>query len=298
MNRLSSVLLRRPSPKHMGKAFNVWNCKYVNQTRPLSGLVPKKKDEIRVEAWENKDFIQNYQWFLKAIGYYSKSSILARGASSLFRAAKFGGTRKAFYSRGNVVNDFRSQQVLITAHIWAIHKRLVKEGNDGRLVQEILFDELWNDTMGRIRSFKFAEITINKHLRSVQEYCFGALISFDHAVSFETEEEVRQQMHDAVRAHVYNHDKDIPDAKVDAVADYVLSEMKSLQEIELEPFLHGRIRWDNAPSFGLKKVSEGDEVEILGQVGAWRKEYSIDGKEYYWNMDTYESTFDKPPEMP
>mmetsp|Transcript_20577 Transcript_20577/g.32507 ORF Transcript_20577/g.32507 Transcript_20577/m.32507 type:complete len:309 (+) Transcript_20577:80-1006(+) len=280
--------------------------------RGLSNIVTTDKSkEIRVEEWENKDFIHNYQWLLKAVGYYNKSSVQARGACALFRAAKFGGLRKAFYTRGGVVDDFRSQQVLMTAHVWAVHKRLVKEGSDGRTVQEVLFDELWNDTMGRIRSYEFPELTINKHLRSVQEYCFGALISFDHAASFPTEEERLQEMKAAVRAHVYNHSDRASEAQCASVASYLLGEMRDLQEMDWEAVMHGRFRWAPVPfsagkkggkeaaaAAGEEKGDDPDEVEVLGQAGPWHREVAIDGAEYFWNAQTYESTYDKPVGMP
>lgn len=258
-----------------------------------------EKNEPRVENWESKQFVLNNQWLLKLFGYYSETTILSKGGMSLFRAAKCGGLRKAFYTRGRVENDFRSQQVMITAHTWAIHKRLIKLGLRGGKVQETLFDELWSDTTARIRYFKFPEITINKKLLGVQQYCFDALLSFDHAVTAITEEQILNGMKDAVREHVYNDSAVAGEANIEALARYLLSEMRSLQDIDAESVLNGRIEWDAPPSFGvvLKAGCCSDDVEILGQKGDWLTETFIDGKEYYWNQKTYESTYNKPPEL-
>lgn len=51
---------------------------------------------------------------------------------------------------GLVSDDFRSKQLLIVMHVWMIHKRLLQEGKRGLLIQECLFDLLWDDTSVRI----------------------------------------------------------------------------------------------------------------------------------------------------
>ena len=44
---------------------------------------------------------------------------------------------------------------------------------DARLLQEALFDELWEDTQNRIRVTGVSEISVNKHLTDVQKYSRG-----------------------------------------------------------------------------------------------------------------------------
>ena len=46
-------------------------------------------------------------------------------------------------------------------HVWFIHKRLIADTSDPHfslLVQEELFDVLWNDTRARIRAAKVHEL--------------------------------------------------------------------------------------------------------------------------------------------
>ena len=82
--------------------------------------------------------------------------------------------------------------MLLSLHVWIIHRRLIhhpSSGSYGKLLQESLFDRLWEDTLVRIRAQNLAELTVNSHLNNVQKYTFSSLMGFDHAFTFETEEE-------------------------------------------------------------------------------------------------------------
>ena len=39
--------------------------------------------------------------------------------------------------------------MLLVLHVWMVHKRLLTEGKRGLLVQESLFDTLWDNTSDR-----------------------------------------------------------------------------------------------------------------------------------------------------
>jgi cytochrome b pre-mRNA-processing protein 3 len=68
-----------------------------------------------------------------------------------------------------------------------IHKRLMIEGKDGLLVQEALFDELWEDTSGRIRAAGIGEMSVNKYLKEVQSYSFRTCVDLDHVLTLKYE---------------------------------------------------------------------------------------------------------------
>ena len=44
---------------------------------------------------------------------------------------------------GLVGSEFRPKHTVLMAHIWMVHRRLISEGKEGKLIQECLFDELW-----------------------------------------------------------------------------------------------------------------------------------------------------------
>lgn len=64
------------------------------------------------------------------------------------------------FSGGLIPEDFRSKHTLLLLHIWMVHKRLIQEGNPGMSTQECLFDELWEDTCGRIRLAGIPELSV------------------------------------------------------------------------------------------------------------------------------------------
>jgi hypothetical protein len=57
-------------------------------------------------------------------------------------------------------NDFRSKHNLLVVHVWMVHRRLITEGKEGLLVQEAVFDELWEDTCSRIRGAGINELSV------------------------------------------------------------------------------------------------------------------------------------------
>lgn len=71
---------------------------------------------------------------------------------------------------GDIGTDFRSKHMLLVVHVWMIHRRLLKEGKPGLLVQEALFDELWENTSNRIRSVGVNELSVIYHLNKVGKF--------------------------------------------------------------------------------------------------------------------------------
>lgn len=62
---------------------------------------------------------------------------------------------------GLLGTDFRSKHMMLVVHVWMVHKRLLSEGKQGLLVQEALFDELWEDTCNRIRGQGIVELSVS-----------------------------------------------------------------------------------------------------------------------------------------
>jgi len=73
---------------------------------------------------------------------------------------------------------------MLTMHIWLLHKRLIMDHLDettALLVQEEMFNCLWDDTMCRIRGLDgVMELSVNNLLMKVQQYTFLHLTTYDH----------------------------------------------------------------------------------------------------------------------
>ena len=105
-------------------------------------------------------------------------------------------------------------------HAWMVHKRLIKEGNEGRLIQECMFDELWEDTCNRLRAIGINELSVNKYLSEVQSYSFQFCVELDQALTKPTEEEVVQDIGGALWRHAYAGNDDIDEEHVLKFARY------------------------------------------------------------------------------
>ena len=44
---------------------------------------------------------------------------------------------------GRVSDSFRAAHGLLIVHVWMLHKRLLMEGEEGKILEEALFDRLW-----------------------------------------------------------------------------------------------------------------------------------------------------------
>ena len=107
---------------------------------------------------------------------------------------------------------FRPQHSLIFAHVWLVHRAFETEGastrRERRLLQEAVFDELWEDTQARIRASGVAEISVNKHLTDVQKYSFQAALEYDDASSRDGADR-RDALGAAIWRHVHLGARDV-----------------------------------------------------------------------------------------
>ena len=116
--------------------------------------------------------------------FKNNNVVTISSARSLFFNAKSRAEDLRWQSLGLVGSDFRSKQILLMVHVWIIHRRLVADGKkDSLLIQECMFDELWEDTSNRIRSHGINELSINKYLKEVQGYSFSTCVALDEGIS-------------------------------------------------------------------------------------------------------------------
>jgi hypothetical protein len=211
-------------------------------------------------------------------------------------------------AEGLISTDFRSKQNLIVAHVWMVHKRLIQEGEEGKKLQEELFDQLWQDTMHRIRGMGVPEMSVNKHLKNVQHMSFGLCVSLDQAVKDQTNEhDVIEEIAGCMWRYPYQRREDVDEDRVVALAKYVRTEQLSLQQLPAPALLEGRFAWGSLPKFPpipkdykpIENVqpfeNEAEEAaQTTAEKGEWRTAISATGKIYYWNTVTRESRWEKP----
>ncbi|GAB5036192.1 ubiquinol-cytochrome c chaperone [Nannochloropsis oceanica] len=235
-----------------------------------------------------------------------------KNSEALLQACISQASNTTFYRAGRISDSFRAAHGLLVVHVWMLHKRLLREGEEGKVLEEALFDRLWDETTARIRALKVNELSVNSYVKEVQSYSFGACVSYDAAQALETEE-------------------DRVDELAGALYRYVQRELDSLMMLPKEAIFESRFKWGPLPSWGGraggrgggrvapryvrsdgKAVPDEEEEEEEGEEevekeegktqaeeeedkrGEWRTAFSEQGRMYYWNVRTRESTYEKP----
>jgi hypothetical protein len=199
-----------------------------------------------------------------------------------------------FYRALHVSPNFRSQQALLMVHVWLVHRRLALEGTEGKVMQELVFDRLWEETVVRIRYLNVSELTVNKHLAEVQQVGFNACIAYDRGLK-----ESPAAFQNAIAKHLLENETPTGLRVASAMAEYMKRELKSLEKVDAKYIIEGTIPWGPHPAVPADAPATEDESDytLIGQkVGNWRTALDNRGKLYYWNMTTRFSVWDRPAE--
>ena len=133
-----------------------------------------------------------------------------------FHAARRRASDPKWHTHAHVPNNFRSRQALLTLHVWFLHRRLIADSSQDKdqwlIVQEEMFDSLWNDARCRIRAEGVNELTVNKHLKDVQSITFRLCTHLDHA--FEEHQDDAEKRYEeiagAIWVNMWNREEDAP----------------------------------------------------------------------------------------
>lgn len=191
---------------------------------------------------------EKFQPLLRMLGYYGKDSTRAREAENLFRSCATQATHPAWAKRGRVkTGQFRPQHAVIFAHVWMLHRALevtnAMEQKEARLLQEAVFDEMWENTTSRIRVTGVAEISVNKHLGDVQKYSFAAALEYDNAVAIDDEAEATDALAAAIWRHVYLTSEDLTVDHCHDAAQYMQDQLEIVHNLDEAAIKSGNVPW-------------------------------------------------------
>jgi cytochrome b pre-mRNA-processing protein 3 len=171
-------------------------------------------------------------------------------------------------------------------------------------VQEELFDIFWHDTKARIRAEGVNELTVNKHLKDVQQVTFQHLTHYDHAYSeYELMPAKRfEELAGLVWMHVLLKDEeDVTDDQLKRLAFYVDAQYNNIMhELPKPYFEEGRIAWVDIPDFTGLRDAKGSIVpeRPIHPDDALPKDWFMAltdaGTKYYYNPVTKETRWDRP----
>ncbi|GKY98026.1 hypothetical protein MPSEU_000760700 [Mayamaea pseudoterrestris] len=230
-------------------------------------------------------------------------------AESLFQAATRQANDPRWFGPGRIPRDFRPRHAVLTMHIWFIHKRLILDTINkdyALMLQEELFNILWDDTTCRIRQAGVNELMVNKNLLQVQQYTFLHLTHYDHAFSPELLADPEQRLNELrqlVWYHILAKDEEVESRmdQLDRMAWYIDAQYRNmLMDWPYEYYKQGRLQWVDLPDFENMRDANGELLpenpvhpdDVLPEH--WVKNITNRGVEYYWNEDTKESTWDRP----
>lgn len=240
--------------------------------------------------------LERWEWLLKLLGFFNEDDRLYRNSTRAFQSCVNQTAKPEYFRALQLSPNFRGQQALLLAHVWMLHRRLALEGNDGKVMQEVVFDRLWEETAVRIRFLNVSEMTVNRHLGEVQQVCFNACIAYDHGLKEGTP--VLQSM---IAKHLLDNETPAGMRAAGVMAEYMKKELKNLEKVDAKYIMEGTIPWSphpQAPASApapVKQEDEEEEVTLIGQqFGNWRSALDNRGKLYYWNLTTRYSVWDRP----
>jgi cytochrome b pre-mRNA-processing protein 3 len=246
-----------------------------------------------VDVTKSSNPIQRWHWLWKLLGFLNEDDRLFRHSTAVFQSCMNLTAKPEYYRALGLPRSFRAQQALLMAHVWLVHRRLALEGEPGKVMQELMFDRLWEETVVRIRYLDISELTVNKHLAQVQQVCFNACIAYDQGLK-----NGPNALQTAVAQHLLENETPEGLRIASIMAEYMKRELKNLEKIDANYIMEGTIPWSKLPETHVKATEipgDDDDVVLIGQVfGNWRSALDNRGKLYYWNMTTRYSVWDRP----
>eukprot|EP00593_Proboscia_inermis_P005942 CAMPEP_0171301012 /NCGR_PEP_ID=MMETSP0816-20121228/10037_1 /TAXON_ID=420281 /ORGANISM="Proboscia inermis, Strain CCAP1064/1" /LENGTH=279 /DNA_ID=CAMNT_0011778135 /DNA_START=129 /DNA_END=968 /DNA_ORIENTATION=+ len=243
--------------------------------------------------------------FARIVDRYSISGQQKRikMGEAYFQAAKRRSIDRLWCTDCKVGKAFRPQHAILTMHVWFLNRRLITDRHNSHqslLVQEELFDILWYDTKTRIRAQPgINELSVDKHLKDVQNYTFQQCMDFDEAFDIPSSEKKRRddELGLAIWNNIYLKDDNVPDEFVDGIAKYVAEQHENVVHLLPQNYwTEGRIGFVDIPRMTNKKASPKDLVddEMEALPDGWFPALTESGESYYWNEQTMNTTWSKP----
>lgn len=237
------------------------------------------------------------EWLFNLIGKTSDDGSLFLKSAALYQASVNQAALPEFYQGTQMAPEFRAQQNLLMLHVWMVHHALRVHGEDAKVLQEEMFDRLWEDSAVRVRRQPVPEVSVNKYVQEVQTMCFTAAVEYDNAL-LNTDDP--NAFNKALQKHLLGKtDTSKPCEIARAIEAYVRREMKMTQALEKDVLFSGDIPWGPAPPVSDAAAKSGidEDPEIIGRrYGNWRSALNLKGKFYYYNMRTRVSQWEKPTE--
>lgn len=292
--RLASSSTSAANGSSNGAAKFAWAETDMPPPSPGRGMLGRSAN---FDVTKRQGSLERWEWLLKLLGFFNEDDRLYRDSTRVFHSCVNQTAQPEYYRALQLTPNFRGQQALLLAHVWLLHRRLALEGSEGKIMQELMFDRLWEETVVRIRYLNVSEMTVNRHLGEVQQVCFNACIAYDRGLKEGTP--VFQSM---LAKHLLDNETPAGMRVAGVMAEHMKKELKNLEKVDAKYILQGTVPWSPHPQAPAaakheqhQEQEEEDEVTLVGQqFGNWRTALDNRGKLYYWNLTTRYSVWDRP----
>ena len=122
--------------------------------------------------------------FLRLGGFYSKESTLMRAANGLYDSVTEQALDPRLLDALEVPSDFQHQHAMLSLHVWLLLVRLRAEGEDGKRLAQMMYDNFQDDVEGRARTAG-VKVRLQKQLTELEKQFYGSCMAYDKAIKGE-----------------------------------------------------------------------------------------------------------------
>ncbi|CAM9832338.1 unnamed protein product [Pylaiella littoralis] len=221
--------------------------------RSKNGAATVSNNELNEKwGWTTSDPLY---WPYKIMGVFSTKNTNALSSARMLQTCLNNAECTEWYSEGKISNEFLPKLLWLSTNVWLMSRRLLKEGERGKKVQEFLFDELWRETKRQMRSIEVSEMMLKKYLSEAQQHTFLTLVQYDHAYTLESREERMHILTSALWRGVFMSDESIKEPHVRVLAEYIDSELDDIYAVDASEFFAVCIELAPPPAAGFKAAA-------------------------------------------
>eukprot|EP00752_Nemacystus_decipiens_P005308 g4815.t1 len=195
-------------------------------------------------------------WPYKIMGVFSTKNTNALSSARMLQTCLNNAESTEWYAEGKISNEFLPKLLWLSTNVWLMSRRLLREGERGKRVQELLFDELWRETKRQMRSIEVSEMMLKKYLAEAQQHTFMTLVQYDHAYTLESRSERMDVLTSALWTGIFMSDESIKEPHVRVLAEYIDSELADIYAVDASDFFAACIEFAPPPTAELKAAGK------------------------------------------
>lgn len=186
---------------------------------------------------------------LRLGGFYNKESRHLRAAKCLYESVIEQALDNRFQQGVNIGPTFAHRYALLCIHIWFLLVRLRAEGEEGKDIAQMIYENFQEDVEGMVRR-EGVVVRLGKHLKELEQMFYGSCLAYEKGLAGETD------LTEAVLKNVYANDAT---HKSDAAAltRYMRRELACLSMTDSSAVLDGQIKFTRE---FLREGSMGDHL--------------------------------------